>query len=1638
MSTILKIKDSSGNIHALQPGKELEIKQLIDNGDGTFTVDANTLDGPILLEQQSDIPSETSGYGTLYIKEGGNAAIDSDTVFMLESNSTHLDSTVADISPSAHSITNNLVAHSNSRPLVGGETSLYFDGNDSLTMSSHTDFDLAPIFTIDFWISFYSLPPTDDYTVICSREQDANNRWQIIADKRSKSTIALQWCVAGVWETIEADVAWADSQWYNIAFTYNALDGQVYVNGLLEHEETLTTVFPALTGDFVIGKSVLDGKGYDGFIEEFRVSKMQRFTDNFVPHTTLLSATTTRESVNIVTSDGKQVELLDTRDLPDFLLKSIYDSDSDGRIDYANALRDVDNLYTKSAQAVQEHINSSDDPHQTISAAGTINSFAEKGTPISDDILLLEDSEDSYNKKHVHIGNLPTSDTLIIPNRQEAPTEVPYHGIIYIEGDNPNGPMEDTVKLLLQSDTTDGSTVFTDRSESEHSVTNGGAVVHSISKSKFGESSIYFNNTSTAYLQYVNHADFNLGTDDFTIDFWVMFNSLSAWDAIWSLRSTGASTEPIAYINGSNNLSIWFGGDMACITSPALNTWYHIASVRDSGTITNYVNGTEVSTKTLASISYSNNGMILGAWSTGDKGSNPDIYLDEFRWVKGEAKWTDDFTPPTTKYYPPAGIPQSLKYLDGSGTDVEIITSNNIPMPDTLVIPNRETTPSTEPYHGILYVKGNSNTIESVTKLYIKSDHSNNSTDISDLSQSEYTITNGGAVVHSTTESKIGTSSLYFDSSATGYLSVASDTNLILGGSDFTIDFWLNVQAWDSWDGIFSFSTQTIATNRLYMDDSNNLIADFYGIQATIITSITTDQWYHIACVLDGTTMRYFVDGTQVDTDTVTITSYDCGLILGGVYTDSPGVYNPEIYIDEFRVVNGEAKYTTAFTPSTTHYYPASPIDQTLQFIHEDGNKVSVTTSQDLSEYLSNVTNDAQLKREAADFVTFDEKETPLAADKLLIEDSEDTNAKKLVQLGNLPAPNIDIISLNNQSTAPIHASGKGKLYTLGSIAGSAIDNDTTLLIHSNTTNGDTVFTDSSPSGHTITRSGSMVHTTTAYKFGSSSMFMDKDRTYWLTVADHTDWTFGSQDFTMDLWFNLSEITGAEQHFMFQYTGASNYWFFQFKENVGLNCFWKNSSGESEGLNEGSSDDYQTGVWYHAAIVRNGNTIKLYRNGSEVASGSITNIVDVGSTVAIGRDFGGYLDEIRISTGVARYTEEFTPLTQPYSEAQDQALKFKYEDGVETDIITSSNIGELSFVEIVERDAAPSSETGKGKFYVLSGAGEGNDSNTTLLIHSDATQGNTNIIDASPSAHTISSNGGSVIHSTAQSYFGSSSLYFNDDTYLTVPTHSDFNIGTNDFTIDFWAYFENAGTMDDGIIEIGGPTNFRIYIASDILTVRILNSNIVTTNVSSYENSWNHFAIVRSGSTVSIYINGTSITSGSNSSSIAQGQIYIGYHYDASYTFLGYLDEFRLSNSARWSTDFTVSDMIYVNPGDSGLRYIDDEGTVTNLLQKHYVAAGIPIASASTYTIESDDEIIHSTYSSTGTQTITIPSSEIYVGRKIIIKDAGGDASTSNITIATESSELIDGSASATISADYGYMTLYSDGTDLFTISYKI
>lgn len=214
-------------------------------------------------------------------------------------------------------------------------------------------------------------------------------------------------------------------------------------------------------------------------------------------------------------------------------------------------------------------------------------------------------------------------------------------------------------------------------------------------------------------------------------------------------------------------------------------------------------------------------------------------------------------------------------------------------------------------------------------------------------------------------------------------------------------------------------------------------------------------------------------------------------------------------------------------------------------------------------------------------------------------------------------------------------------------------DHDTLLLVHSDTSDASTTFVDSSPSGRTVTVGGDAQHDTAQKKFGASSMLFDGTGDY-LTFPDSSDWNFGS-GFTIDFWikFNsLSQHKGIIGHHTSNSWSGINF-LIHVKSTGVMELYFGNGGGTGKQV---TVSGFTTATWYHIALVRNGTSIRVMKDGTMVVdtTGNMSGN-DISAPVRIGTsasasyyDLDGWMDEIRISN-VARWDASFTPPSAPYS-----------------------------------------------------------------------------------------------------------------------------------------------------------------------------------------------------------------------------------------------------------------------------------------------------------------------------------------------------------------------------------------------------
>lgn len=214
--------------------------------------------------------------------------------------------------------------------------------------------------------------------------------------------------------------------------------------------------------------------------------------------------------------------------------------------------------------------------------------------------------------------------------------------------------LDSFTKLLLKFNGSNGSTTITDSSPAAHAVTRSGNAQISTSQSKFGGSSIILDGTGD-WIDLDGSTDFSFGTGDFTVDFWVRFSAIANFKTLIDWRPTGLNGAYISLmLNASNQWALYVNSSFVinAASTPILNTWQHVALSRASGVTKLFVDGSQVGSNYTDSNNYGVTASRPRIGSDGNSGTFGDLngFLDEFRISKGIARWTSNFTPPSSEY----------------------------------------------------------------------------------------------------------------------------------------------------------------------------------------------------------------------------------------------------------------------------------------------------------------------------------------------------------------------------------------------------------------------------------------------------------------------------------------------------------------------------------------------------------------------------------------------------------------------------------------------------------------------------------------------------------------------------------------------------------------------------------------------------------------------------------------------------------------------------------------------------------------------------------------------------------------------------------------------------------------------------
>jgi hypothetical protein len=228
--------------------------------------------------------------------------------------------------------------------------------------------------------------------------------------------------------------------------------------------------------------------------------------------------------------------------------------------------------------------------------------------------------------------------------------------------------------------------------------------------------------------------------------------------------------------------------------------------------------------------------------------------------------------------------------------------------------------------------------------------------------------------------------------------------------------------------------------------------------------------------------------------------------------------------------------------------------------------------------------------------------------------------------------------------------------------------NNVSLLLHGNGPNGSTAFTDNSPTPKTVTAFGNaQISTAIADPFGNSTrgvIAFDGTGDY-CQLANNSAFQFGAGNFTIEYWFYPTSLSSVKQHLNPDITVSSNATQASYAiiTNGTAVLYYFSSSGTAWNIANGVSAGTATlNAWQHLALVRNGNTITPYLNGTAgtttTTSASLFNfssalIIGWQANGGAGQEFNGYIDDLRITKGVARYTANFTPPTAQFPDRTD-------------------------------------------------------------------------------------------------------------------------------------------------------------------------------------------------------------------------------------------------------------------------------------------------------------------------------------------------------------------------------------------------
>jgi len=423
--------------------------------------------------------------------------------------------------------------------------------------------------------------------------------------------------------------------------------------------------------------------------------------------------------------------------------------------------------------------------------------------------------------------------------------------------------------------------------------------------------SAYFDGTGDS-LTVPDNAAFTLGTNDFTIECWINFSSLASQPIFTAQMNSAAniySYYMVVLSTGQLNSAILDASASTTYTASSaagailVNTWYHVAFVRNGNTNRQYINGVQAGTASVTGVTVRDSASLLGVGKGGEYAAGQLVtgYISNFRLVNGTCLYPSGttFTPPTAP-------------LTAVTNTALLLGMSNAAIFDNAILNNLETVASAQ---------------------------------------------------ISTSVFKYGTGALKFNGT-TDYLvtSPANQAAFAFGSGDFTIECWVYISSYAG-SGLYYavMGTGTVVNTQISFVIQINSAGTAIGAVTNNGTGysaapngttggVALNTWTHIAVVRNGTSFITYTNGVGGTAATSSLAVYTTiqPLVIGAFGKDLTTLFSG--YIDDIRITKGIARYTTTFTPPTAAFpnlgptYPSGTATQRAIFGYgSNGSALSMT-----------------------------------------------------------------------------------------------------------------------------------------------------------------------------------------------------------------------------------------------------------------------------------------------------------------------------------------------------------------------------------------------------------------------------------------------------------------------------------------------------------------------------------------------------------------------------------------------------------------------------------------------------------------------------------------------------------------------